>query len=149
MNDEKEVYELTRAGYEEKKARLAELKGPITDANLLAIKEAREQGDLSENSDYKYAREEQTRIVAEIAEIENILKYAKILDITKVKVEYVDLKKTYDYEIVGTIEADPFNKKISNDSPLGKAISEHKKGDVFFITTEAGKELKIKLLEKK
>ena len=65
------------------------------------------------------------------------------------KVEYVDLKRISTFQIVGTIEADPFAGKISNDSPLGKAVLGHKVGDVFHISTENGKELKVKLIERK
>ena len=110
-----------------------------------AIKEAREQGDLSENADYSSAREEQANNEARIQEIEEILKHAHIVDIIYVTVKYLDLNKTVDYEICGS-ESDPFNNKISNDSPLAKAVLAHKKGDKFIMTTESGKDVRLELV---
>lgn len=140
--------ELTLNRKNELEAELNKLKNDERTRINEAIKEAREQGDLSENADYSSAREQQANIEARILEIENILKHAKILDVTRVTVKYLDRNKVLTYEIVGTIEADPFAGKISNDSPLGKAIANHKAGDEFFITTESGKELKLQLIEK-
>ena len=104
----------------------------------------RAQGDLSENADYTAAREEQGRIEARIFEIENILKNVKIIEADRTKnvstgktvtLEYESLGKEFTYKIVGTIEADPFAGCISNDSPLGRAIIGHKKGEkVTFVT---------------
>ena len=87
------------------------------------------------------------RIQIRILEIENILKHAKIMDVNTVTVKYMDLNRVSTFQIVGTIEADPFAGKISNDSPLGKAVLRHKVGDVFHISTENGKELKVKLMD--
>ena len=149
MINKEEIFELSKAGADELKQELETLKTVDRVRIREAIKEAREQGDLSENADYSSAREEQSKIEARILEIENILKHAKIMDVTTVTVKYVDLKRVSTFQIVGTIEADPFNGKISNDSPLGKAIAGKKVGDVFHISTENGKELKIELLELK
>ena len=150
MINKEEVFELSRAGAEQLKVELEKLKTVDRIQIREAIKEAREQGDLSENADYSSAREQQANIEARILEIENILKHAKIMDVNTVKIRYVDLNKTSTYQIVGTIEADPFAGKISNDSPLGKAVmSGHKVGDVFYVSTENGKELKVELLELK
>ncbi len=148
MINKDEVYELTRNGEQKLKDELEKLKTVDRIQVREAIKDAREQGDLSENADYSSAREQQANIEARISEIENILKHAKILDVSRVKVRYKDLNKIVEYEIVGTIEADPFNGKISTDSPLGKGVATHKAGDEFYITTESGKELKLQLLEK-
>lgn len=148
MINKDEVYELTRNGEQKLKDELEKLKTVDRIQVREAIKDAREQGDLSENADYSSAREQQANIEARISEIENILKHAKILDVSRVKVRYKDLNKIVEYEIVGTIEADPFNGKISTDSPLGKGVAAHKAGDEFYITTESGKELKLQLLEK-
>ena len=145
MTKKDQVFELSRAGAETLKAELEKLKTVDRIQIREAIKEAREQGDLSENADYASARERQAEIEARILEIENILKHAKIMEITKVTVTYIDLKRTVSYEVVGTIEADPFAGKISNDSPLGKAVSLYKPGDEFYITTESGKEIKLRL----
>lgn len=146
MNKDKK-YELTQTGAQQLEDELEKLKTVDRIKVREAIKEAREQGDLSENADYASAREEQAHIEARILEIEDILKHATIMNVTKVKIRYIDLNKEFVYEVVGTIEADPFNGKISNDSPLGKSVLEHKPGDIFYITTESGKELKLQLLE--
>ena len=148
MINKDEVFELTRDGEQKLKDELDRLKTVDRIQIREAIKEAREQGDLSENTDYSSAREQQANIEARILEIENILKHAKILDVTKVTVKYLDKNKVLTYEIVGTIEADPFAGKISNDSPLGKAVVSRNVNDIFYITTENGKELRLQLLEK-
>lgn len=105
------------------------------------IQEAREQGDLSENADYDAAKASQGEIESRIKEIQDILSNVEIIKETKssahtskvrvgTKVEIYDHHdhKTYHYEIVGTIEADPFKNKISNESPLAKAIMDKKEG---------------------
>ena len=146
MVNKDEIYELTRNGERELREELETLKTVDRVQIREAIKEAREQGDLSENADYSSAREQQANIEPRILEIENILKHAKILEVTRVTVKYLEMDKTVTYEIVGTIEADPFAGKISNDSPLGKVVTNHKVGDEFYITTESGKELKLLLV---
>ncbi len=148
MMNKEDIFELTREGEIKLKEELEKLKTEDSVKILEAIKDAREQGDLSENADYASAREQQAIIAARIAEIENILKHAKILDVSKVTIKYLDFDEEETFDIVGTIEADPFENKISNDSPLGKAVLEHKAGEVFYITTESGKELKLKLVSK-
>ena len=145
----KEVYELTQHGAQALKDELEKLKTVDRVQIREAIKEAREQGDLSENADYSSAREQQANIEARILEIENILKYAKIMDVNTVTIKYLDLNKELTFQIVGTIEADPFAGKISNDSPLGKAISGKNVGDVFIISTENGKEHRVQLIDLK
>ncbi len=148
----KEVFELTEQGKIELENELEHLKSVDRPKNIEAIQEARAQGDLSENADYDAAREEQRRIEGRIFEIENILKNVKIIESDNsnkinigktVTLEYVALKKTFTYDIVGTIESDPFSGRISNDSPLGKALIGHKPNDVVTFTTEAGKEQKV------
>ncbi len=146
MINKDNIYELTQNGAQQLKDELEKLKTEDRVKIREAIKDAREQGDLSENADYASAREQQAAIEARILEIENILKYATIMDVTNVTVKYIDLDKTVSYEIVGTIEADPFAGKISNDSPLGKAVLSHKPGEEFYITTESGKEIKLLLV---
>ena len=136
---------LTNEGFLEIEEELNHLKEVKRPEVIKALKDARALGDLSENADYASARERQAEIEARILEIENILKHAKIMEITKVTVTYIDLKRTVSYEVVGTIEADPFAGKISNDSPLGKAVRLYKPGDEFYITTESGKEIKLRL----
>ena len=146
MNQQK--IQLTQEGYDKLVAELEKLKTVDRIKNLEDLKDARAQGDLSENADYSSAKELQAVTEARIAEIENILKHATILDVTSVTVKYLDLNKTLTYEIVGTIEANPFSGKISNDSPLGKAVVNHEVNDVFYITTESGKELRLQLISK-
>ena len=145
----KEVFELSQHGAIALKEELERLKTVDRVQIREAIKEAREQGDLSENADYSSAREQQANIEARILEIENILKHAKIMDVSTVTVKYVDLNIEKTFQIVGTIEADPFKGKISNDSPLGKAVTSKKIGDVFYVITESGKELKLQLIDSK
>jgi transcription elongation factor GreA len=149
MTKKDQIVELTKAGYEELKAELEKLKTVDRIKIREAIKEARDQGDLSENADYSSAREQQANIEARILEIENILKYAKIMEVNTVTVKYIDLNITKTFQIVGTIEADPFSGKISNDSPLGKAISGRNVGDTFIIAAENGKEHRVELIELK
>lgn len=110
-----------------------------------AIKEAREQGDLSENADYASAREEQSANETRIQEIEEILKNSYIVDVTYITVKYVKLNKIENFEICGS-ETDPFKKKISLDSPLARAIAGHKAGDKIIMTTESGHDVELELL---
>lgn len=156
--DNKKYYELTEEGrlnLECEKQHLIDVDRPN---NIKALQDARSQGDLSENADYDAAREEQSRIEARIAEITEILKNVKI--ITKdssnrvttgknVTIEFIGMNKTESYDIVGTIEADPFEHKISNESPLGKAIMGHDKGTTLTVVTEKGKEFRVKIIDVK
>ena len=156
--DNKKFYELTEEGrlnLEREKQHLIDVDRPN---NIKALQDARSQGDLSENADYDAAREEQSRIEARIAEITEILKNVKI--ITKdssnrvttgknVTIEFIGMNKTESYDIVGTIEADPFEHKISNESPLGKAIMGHDKGTTLTVVTEKGKAFRVKIIDVK
>lgn len=156
--DNKKYYELTEEGrlnLEREKQHLIDVDRPN---NIKALQDARSQGDLSENADYDAAREEQSRIEARIAEITEILKNVKI--ITKdssnrvttgknVTIEFIGMNKTESYDIVGTIEADPFEHKISNESPLGKAIMGHDKGTTLTVVTEKGKEFRVRIIDVK
>lgn len=157
----KQVFELTEEGKTKLEVELEKLKTVDRQANIEAIQEARAQGDLSENADYDAARDEQRRIEARILEIENILKNVKVITVedsgdkittgktVKILLNYNSGKNNgieKEYSIVGTIEADPFNNKISNDSPLGKTLIGHKAGDIVTVTSENGKEHKVKVL---
>ena len=121
------------------------------------IKEAREQGDLSENAEYDAAKDEQRDIEARIEEVEKILKNAEVVvedevDIDKIsigcKVKILDCE--YDeelvYKIVGSTEANSLKGKISNESPVGKRLLGKKVGDEVVVETEMG-ELRYKVLE--
>ena len=120
------------------------------------LKEARAQGDLSENAEYDAAKEEQAEIEARIAELENMLKNAVIIDTEDAKLDTVKpgcKVKLYDYSfeeeieylIVGSTEADPVNGKISNESPVGEALLNKKVGDEVEVETVYGKD-KYKIL---
>ena len=103
------------------------------------IKEAREFGDISENSEYDDAKNEQAMLEARIAQLEDKLRSAQVIDASELdsdivrvgsKVSGKDEKgKAFEYTIVGSTEADPLAKKLSNESPVGKALIGHKKGD--------------------
>lgn len=139
----KKTYQITRDGQKELEVELEELKsrrGEIADK----IAEARDYGDLSENAEYDSAREEQGLVETRIAEIEDILVNAEIIKVknsNKVHVgSTVELKngKTVSYTIVGPVEADPMNGRISNESPLGLALMNKTVGDKVTITTPKG-----------
>lgn len=149
-------HQLTKAGLEEHKRELEKLKNEDRVRNIEALKDARAQGDLSENADYDAAREEQGRIEARIVEIEAILKNVKIIvkDTSDkvsagkhVTIKFLNTDTTHVYEVVGTIEADPFNGKISVDSPLGKAIFGRSLGDTVTVVTETGNEFKVEIVK--
>jgi transcription elongation factor GreA len=119
------------------------------------IKEAKEFGDISENSEYDDAKNEQAWVESRILEITAILAHATIIDAPK-KSDKVTLgskvslqsdggaKRTY--QVVGSAEADPAADKISNESPVGNAILGHKKGDTVSVTTPSGKVIKYTIL---
>jgi transcription elongation factor GreA len=140
----KKLYQITNEGKRELEAELKELKGrrgAIADK----IAEARDFGDLSENAEYDSAREDQGLLESRIAEIEDILLNADIIVASKSSVvilgSKVELKtsgKTTAYTIVGPVEADPLEGKISNESPLGVALMGKKVGDSATITTPKG-----------
>lgn len=113
------------------------------------IKEARSFGDLSENAEYDAAKNEQAEMEARIIEIENIIKHAKIVNDDEIKTDVVSVgckvkvhDKKYnedvEYFIVGATEADPFNFKISDESPVGNALIGHKVGQKVKIDTPDG-----------
>ena len=113
------------------------------------IKEAREQGDLSENAEYDAAKDEQRDIEARIEEIEKILKNAEVIDEEEVddtrisvgaRVTVLDMEydEEVDYRIVGSMEANSLKGKISNESPVGKALLGHGIGEVVTAETPAG-----------
>ena len=121
------------------------------------IKEAREQGDLSENAEYDAAKDEQREIELRIEEIEKILKNAEVVvedevDLGKInigcKIRILDVEfdEELEYKIVGSTEANVMKGTISNESPVGKALIGHKKGDVITVELPAG-EVKYKVLE--
>lgn len=139
----KKQFRLTRAGVDELQTELNALiakRAGIADA----IKTAREQGDLSENAEYQSARAEQERNEARISELENIIQNAEIIrkprGDSKVQIgSTIKLKgaggKAKEYQIVGTVEANPLSGKISDESPIGQAMIGKKVGDAVEIKT--------------
>lgn len=138
-------YQITKEGKRELEAELADLKGRRGEiADKIAA--ARDFGDLSENAEYDNAREEQGLVETRIAEIEDILRYAEIIKSSKsskvVLGSTVEIKtgsKTLVYKVVGPVEADPLEGKISNESPIGAELMGKKVGDEAVISTPKGK----------
>jgi len=152
----KRVFELTQDGVDRLKEELIDLEENKRPQNLQQLKEAREQGDLSENADYDAARTEQSKIEARINEINNILKYAKIIrnsdkdtiEIGKVvTIKYLDNNKTKKFRLVGTLEANPMLNKISVDSPIGKALIGLELGSQTTYKTQTNKTFQIEVVE--
>jgi transcription elongation factor GreA len=148
---------LTYAGLQKLEAELNDLKVNKRREIAEKIKEAREQGDLSENAEYDAAKDEQRDIEARIEEIEKILKNAEVVveeevDLDKisigckVKVKDMELDEEVVYKIVGSSEADSLKGKISNESPVGKALIGAKKNQTVKVETQVGV-LKFKVLE--
>jgi transcription elongation factor GreA len=151
----KEEILLTAEGYAELEEELNDLRVNKRAENVQAIKEARSHGDLSENSEYDAARDEQAKIEARIQELEYKLENATIIDASdkskisvgcKVRILYVADKEEDEYTIVGSLEADPFENKISNESPIGAAIIGAKVGDTVSVSAN-GSSYDVKILE--
>ncbi len=148
---------LTYEGLQKLETELHDLKVVKRKEVAQKIKEAREQGDLSENAEYDAAKDEQRDIEARIEEIEKILKNAEVVvedevDLDKInvgcKVKILDCEfdEELEYKIVGSTEANSLQGKISNESPVGKALIGAKVGDHVKIETQAGI-LEYKVLE--
>lgn len=144
----KKAYQLTPAGKLELEKELDELKSR---RGLIAqkIADARDYGDLSENAEYSEARNEQSQVESRIAEIEEILQNASLITGSKKKSGNVELgvtvdlhhsetKKKVSYTIVGSVEADPLEGKISDESPIGQALMGKKVGEKVTIVTPSG-----------
>ncbi len=138
---------LTAQGYAELEEELNDLRVNKRAENVLAIKEARSHGDLSENSEYDAARDEQAKIEARIQELEYKLEHATIISKkdkthvnvgSEVTIQYVEDNEEEVYTIVGSLEADPFENKISNESPIGVAIMGKKVGDIISVVGPNG-----------
>lgn len=148
---------LTYAGLKSLEDELHDLKVVQRKEVAQKIKEAREQGDLSENAEYDAAKDEQRDIEARIEEIEKILKNAEVVVEDEVDLEKISVGCTvklldaeYDeeleYRIVGSSEANSLQGKISNESPVGKALMGAKAGEEVTVETQAG-EIRYKVLE--
>lgn len=140
---------MTREGLQALEDELQDLKENKRYEIAQKIKEAREQGDLSENAEYDAAKDEQRDIEARIEELEGILKYAEVVEEEEgsdavnigatIRILDVDLGEEVEYRLVGSTEADSLNGKISNESPLGSALLGSKVGDTVSVETEYGK----------
>ncbi|SRR6266498_2491868 len=145
---------LTQEGEKKLKAELAELTGPRREELSKRLRSAIQMGDLSENADYHKAKEDQGFLEGRIQEIEAVLRTAIIIekstgDLVTVGSHITVQEEDFDpetYYLVGAKEADPRNGKISNESPIGKALMNHKVGDVVEAETPGGK-IKFKILK--
>lgn len=143
-----EIY-ITKEGKKEKEERLEYLRTVVRPEVLEKLKTAREYGDLSENSEYDAARNEQGRVESEIQMIEETLRVAIIVDSDElkndkvrigstVKVLDIDFDEENEYKIVGSIESDPDRGWVSNLSPIGSGLIGKKKGEIVDIKTPNG-----------
>ncbi len=147
---------LTKEGYEQLQRELKELKEVKRPEVIARLKSARELGDLSENTEYQSAKEDQSFVEGRIQELELMLKSAKVIEKShdssmigigsKVTVT-LDGDKI-DYEIVGPTESDMENNRISSEAPVGRALLGHKAGDVITVTAPGG-EVKYKIVSVK
>ena len=142
-------YPMTAEGKEKLQAELKNLKLVKRPEVIQRFKVARSFGDLSENSEYDAAKDEQSHVEDRIAQVEDMLKYAQVVDADSVDPNEVSVGKTVTYTevgtddpetytIVGSDESDPLNGKISNDSPIAQALLGKKKGETVSITTPGG-----------
>ena len=142
-------YPMTAEGKEKLEAELKNLKLVKRPEVIERIKVARSFGDLSENSEYDAAKDEQSHLEDRIAQVEEMLKYAQVVDAENIDPNEVSVGKTITYTevgtddpetytIVGSDESDPLNGKISNDSPIAQALLGKKKGETVSITTPGG-----------
>ena len=148
---------LTRAGKEELERELRYLIDEAREEVKRQLAEARAQGDLSENADYDAARNRQAEVEGRIKEIEDILSNCELIDDEKaskkkgdrvalgstVTIRFLETGKENKYMIVGTVESDPFNNKISNACPLGEALIGRSVGDV--VEVKAKKNYKVEI----
>jgi transcription elongation factor GreA len=148
---------LTPEGYENLKQELDHLRTDRRREIAERIRVAREFGDIAENAEYDDAKNEQAMLEHKIAQLEERLLSARVITKkeiskdtvsvgSKVRLRDMAANKTFEYHIVGSAEANPAENKLSNESPVGKAIMGHKKGDVVEVSAPRGA-LKFKILE--
>ncbi len=156
MSTTKEII-MTEAGLQALEAELEELKTTRRTDVAEKIKIARGYGDLSENSEYDEAKNEQAQIESRISEIEAMLKYVKIIDNENLSLDTVSVGthikvvdedgEEEEYDITGSAEADPLNGRISDESPVGAGLVGKRAGDVADITLPNGCVIQYKVLE--
>ncbi|MFI3231002.1 MAG: transcription elongation factor GreA [bacterium] len=153
MSEEKTI--LTQEGLKTLKEELKYLKVVKRKEMAIKIKEARSQGDLSENAEYDAAMEEQAEMEARIKTLDNMIQNAKVINTIRtgvvgignsVKLYDEEFDEEVEYILVGAAESDPFSGKISNESPLGKAILGHKADEIVEVDAPDGI-MKFKILE--
>lgn len=155
---EEKSFPMTLEGKKQLEEELEDLKTNKRAEVIKRIKIARSFGDLSENSEYESAKDEQSFIEGRIKEIDNMLNHAEIIDNENVDADEVSVGKmvTFQedgddpetYQIVGAAEADPLNGKISNESPIAKGLIGQKKGDKVSIMTPGG-EMEVTIIDVK
>lgn len=155
MSEEKK-FPMTESGRKELEEELNQLIVERRPEITQRIQEARSFGDLSENSEYQSAKDEQAFVEGRIKQIQNMLDYAEIIATDDVPKDVVALGKTVtfrelpkgdeeSYAIVGSVEADPMEGKISNESPMAKALLDNKKGDKIEIPLPNGENIKVEI----
>jgi transcription elongation factor GreA len=147
---------LTKEGFEKLKVEIEHLSTVKRREVAERIKEAREFGDISENAEYDHAKNEQAMLEARIAQLEDKLRSATIVDSKDVEAGVVSVGctvrvkdeksgKSVAYQIVGSAEADPASNKLSNESPVGSALIGHKRGDIVTVPVPRGPRRKLKI----
>ena len=154
---EEKTFPMTLEGKKKLEDELEEYRLKRRPEVIKRIKIARSYGDLSENSEYESAKDEQAMVESRIAQIENMLQYAEIIDNEDVDKDEVSRGRTIiiqelpdeepeEYQIVGESESDPFNGKISNESPMAKGLLGHKVGEVVEVEVPNGT-IKLKIVK--
>ena len=154
---EEKTFPMTLEGKKKLEDELEEYRLKRRPEVIKRIKIARSYGDLSENSEYESAKDEQAMVESRIAQIQNMLQYAEIIDNEDVDKDEVSMGRTItiqelpdeepeEYQIVGESESDPFNGKISNESPMAKGLLGHKVGEVVEVEVPNGT-IKLKIVK--
>ncbi len=149
---------LTPEGYKQLKAELERLRTGKRREIADRIAAAREFGEIAENAEYDDAKNEQMMLEHRISQLEDRLADARVIDVKKVdtsvvsigsvvRLRDVDAKETVEYFIVGSAEANPAERRLSNESPVGKAIIGRKKGETVEVVTPRGSKVKFKIME--
>jgi transcription elongation factor GreA len=147
---------LTPQGLKELKSKLEELQTDRRREVAARIKEAREFGDIAENAEYDDAKNEQAMLEKQISDLEEKLRNARVIDKRSVNTDTVSVgvtvhvkdqktDKSVKYTIVGSAEADPAEHKLSNESPIGKALLGHKRGEIVSVPVPRGPARKLKI----
>jgi transcription elongation factor GreA len=154
---QEKIFPMTQAGKQKLEQELEHLKTVVRKEVVERIKIARSFGDLSENSEYDAAKDEQAFVEGRITTVENMIRNARIISEDELSKDAVSLGNSVTfvelpegdeetYTIVGSAEADPFEGKISNDSPIAKSLLGRKVGDQVTVQTPGG-EMKVKIIE--